>query len=232
MKALSIIFLCVLLTLGAQAQFGINAKYTIPADDSWPYTAESGNGIFSAPYTRGWSVGLDYWFRLKNKRVEFLPEINLMQLSHAEIDIANHANIYSFFFNTNFYFWDFNGDCDCPTFSKQGPTLEKGLFIQVSPGVSLWDVEFGEQFARIDDQQMVFSIGAGGGFDIGITDLLTLTPMATVRYFPEVKMEGALLDPSNPNSWPVPNSSIVSTESPLLWSVGLRLGFRLDGSRY
>ncbi|PHN01795.1 hypothetical protein [Flavilitoribacter nigricans] len=234
MKALPVIALCLFFALSAQAQFGLNARYLIPAEDNWPYVTENGGqSSISRPYDKGWSAGLDFWFRLKNKRVEFLPELNYTQLTNSEgslIEFESETKIYSFFFNTNFYLWDFTGDCDCPTFSKQGPTLGKGLFIQVSPGISYWDGVYRDAVSLIDDEALAFSIGGGVGFDIGITDLVTFTPMANLRYFPEVKLEGSI--PTSENN-PLPDLvTLTSTESPFLWSVGLRLGFRLDTSRY
>ncbi|MCB9291906.1 MAG: hypothetical protein H6559_02055 [Lewinellaceae bacterium] len=35
----------------------------------------------------------------------------------------------SLFLNANIYFLDLEGDCDCPTFSKSGGFLQKGLFL-------------------------------------------------------------------------------------------------------
>lgn len=233
MKFLSVIVFCLLFTWHANAQFGFNAKYLIPGEDNWPYLTDNGSeSSFSRPYDKGWSAGLDFWFRLKNQRVEFLPELNYTQLSNSDLAlIESETRIYSFFFNTNLYLWDFNGDCDCPTFSKQGPTLAKGLFIQVSPGVSYWDGNYRDALAQVNDESFSFSIGGGVGFDIGLTDLVTFTPILQARYYPEVKLEGNLVAGENT---PLPDLPvrITSTDSPLFWSVGARLGFRLDTSRY
>lgn len=227
MKALPVLVLCMLLAISVQAQFGVNGKYLIPSEDTWSFTSSRGEGSFSSVYDKGWSAGLDYWFRLKNKRIEFLPEVNVAQLTSSEPgSVQSETSIYSFVFNTNFYFWDFTGDCDCPTFSKQGPTLEKGLFIQVSPGISYWDAAFQNSTAAVDDGVLAFSIGGGIGFDLGINDLVTFTPMLNVRYYPEVSLEGNLLNPVD-SSEP---TAISATESPLIWSAGFRIGFRLDNN--
>jgi len=216
------------LSLSLQAQFGVNGKYLFPGDN-WQVTGLPGQEETGDLFNKGWSAGLDFWFRLKNKRVEFLPELNYAQLSSPVEALPNsEARIYSFFFNTNFYFWDFTGDCDCPTFSKQGPTLEKGLFIQISPGISYWDVIHGNELIQLKDQAFAFSIGGGVGFDLGITDLITLTPMANVRYFPKVDLEGIAVSVNDINF----NLLSRGSASPLIWSAGLRLGFRLDYRSY
>ena len=227
MKTFFVILLISFFSLSLQAQFGINGKY-LATSQSWKASGEPALGEPIDLFDNGWSAGIDYWFRLKNKRIEFLPELNYTSLSKTFPNtLSSEASIYSFFFNTNFYLWDMNGDCDCPTFSKQGPTLEKGLFLQLSPGVSYWDIDYGsEGLAVIKDQVLAFSIGAGIGFDLGLTDLVTLTPMANVRYFPKVnpKSELTLTDE---NGDPIAEAVSISA-SPLFFSAGLRLGIRLD----
>lgn len=233
MKVLSFVALCFLLTSTLSAQIGFTGRYLIPGEDTWPYVTSNGNenSSLNRPYDSGWSAGVDFWFRLKNQRVEFLPEFNYTQLTISEGSfLESETRIYSFFFNTNLYLWDFKGDCDCPTFSKQGPTLAKGLFVQISPGVSYWDGNYRTALAQVDDESLSFSIGGGIGFDIGITDLVTITPMFNIRYYPEVKLEGSLVQPENV---PLPDLvTITATDSPILMSAGLRLGFRLDSDRY
>lgn len=231
MRYFPVAVLVVFLFQSAEAQFGISANY-LSTNEQWEFSAFDG---FNAPENlveNGWSAGIDYWFRLKNKRIEFLPELNYASFTNDyTMDLRSQSDVYSFFFNTNFYLWDFNGDCDCPTFSKQGPTLEKGLFVQLSPGVSYWKLAYGNKDAPfLEDESAAFSIGAGAGFDIGITDLITLTPIVRLRYYPSV-------DSESPISYLDENEVLTDgtariAGSPLFWSGGIRLGFRLDSDRY
>jgi hypothetical protein len=209
----------------AQAQFGLNGKYVF-AGDNWQLTPTTGGQEETSDlFDKGWSAGIDYWFRLRNTRIEFLPELNYTRLNNSLAAYSqNEANIYSFFFNTNIYFLDLAGDCDCPTWSKEGPTLQKGLFLQLSPGISYWDMSLGaEEVNLFADRHVALSIGGGLGFDLGLSDLITFTPMVNVRYFQKMTLE---------------NFDILNTQfggfvsdaeaNPLLLSAGLRLGIRLD----
>lgn len=227
MKFIPALVLLLVLSFSAQAQFGVNGKY-VSAGENWQLTpSTTGQETSSDLFDNGWSVGVDYWFRLRNKRIEFLPELNYTYLNNAQAAYTeNEANIYSFFFNTNIYFMDLVGDCDCPTWSKEGPTLKKGLFLQVSPGVSYWDMSVGtDEVNLFAERHAAFSIGGGLGFDLGLSDLVTFTPMINVRYFSKITLENALvLDDM------VDGDRFVSDEAanPLLISAGIRLGIRLD----
>ncbi len=123
----------------SSAQIGINASYSQQQANDWfdsislPVDNEIG------PFVSGYAAGIDYWFPLENVRIDFLPEL---RFSHFETDLANSSDYfyqhdsYEFIWNTNFYVLNLTGDCDCPTWSKQGDTFEKGFFIQLSPGLS------------------------------------------------------------------------------------------------
>lgn len=226
MRATAYLILLLFFALNAQAQFGVNGKYLSPQNDWQISAAFSGQETNTQLYDRGWSAGVDYWFRLKNFRVEFLPELNYTLISNSTPNFTqNKASIYSLFFNVNVYFLDFAGDCDCPTWSKEGPTLKKGLFLQLSPGLSYWDAQVGVGDDVLANRPTVFSIGAGLGFDLGISDLVTITPMVNARFFPNVSLQ--TLSDTDTESF-----LVKETASPLFISGGLRLGFRLDTSRY
>lgn len=223
MKRLFPLFLFLLIGFSLQAQFGINASYRFNDAQDWQFYR---NGDTDRPIeilADGPAFGLDFWFRLKNARVEFLPELNFARYTTDDL-IDFEADYYSFFFNTNFYFLDFMGDCDCPTWSKEGPTLEKGLFLQLSPGVSYVDQSVSEDRQLLEGNALSFSVGAALGFDIGISDLLTVTPMAGARYYFPTTWE-------NLSTLPVdePVIAIESEDSSnLQFYAGLRIGFRFD----
>ncbi len=126
-----------------------------------------------------WNVGnefaLGYWFRLKNKRVEFNPSIYYGATSS---DLGLDLKTIGAEFNVNIYPFDFGGDCDCPTWGKQGPQLEKGFFIQLTPGYTMYDLE---SPTVAFENSSGFTAGFGVGMDIGINNLVTLTPIARIR---------------------------------------------------
>jgi len=184
----------------------------------------------------GLQIGIDYWFRLKNKRIEFLPEFSFYQLE-VELKrqvsqffrITNHlrANVIQFHFNTQIYPFDFSGDCNCPTFSNDGNFFKKGIFIRLAPGLSygqfideisdvnLPGVERGSTFQN----KIVPTLRAGIGMDIGLIDWLTLTPFVQYTHTFETGTFQFF-------GLPAPPDNALSEITQLHF--GLRLGFRFD----
>jgi len=178
--------LLLLFILGASlnnlcGQVGVNARYNATQAPDWDLSG--GTQITELPGS-GLSYGIDYWFRLKDKRIEFTPELNYFSATvEPSGSVLLTTTLYSFFFNTNIYLLDLLNDCDCPTFSKQSGILQRGFFVQISPGLSL--PQFEHDLSRINSTErntgdLAFSVGAGLGFDIGIADLITVTPMADI----------------------------------------------------
>ena len=231
MKKQTVLFLFGILALSADlsAQFGFNAGYRWNDSDNWVEQSASGNQSLDL-LPNGYSIGVDYWFRLKNARVEFLPELNYSSFAQTFADDREiNARFLSFFFNTNFYLFDFMSDCDCPTFSKQDHTLQKGFFIQVSPGLSYlsnkglsFNLEL--QAYTFSANSLAFSIGAAAGIDFGLSDLITLTPIAGLRFYPSAEWEN--LDEFTGDD---PNRNIRDTATSILqYHAGIRLGLRFD----
>lgn len=170
---------------------------------------------------------LSYWFRLKEKRVEFLPELGYYTgLSSSEI-LPSKQQRFSFLFNVDVYLFDIINDCDCPTFSKQGTGFQRSFFIELSPGLDY-------QFLKMEDptdlerdydgSELAFRFGIGAGYDIGISDLITIAPIISINYATRPKWNG-LSD--------VPNLTIPENGSGSEWilSLGVRMMFRPDYTR-
>lgn len=171
-------------------QIGISAAYKNFNAQDW-FTAPSQSAEIS-PYS-GYNVGMNYWFRLKNQRVEFLPELsygnNEGDLGEGELSVQ----FLNFQLNTNIYLLDFNNDCNCPTFDKGGNFFTKGFFIQLAPGVSRISLETRLESQEPDlpseDELTAFNFGVGVGVDFGISKLITLTPLVRYHFYPEVESE-------------------------------------------
>ena len=210
LMALSIIILNSQLLFG---QFGAKASYLSMNAPNWGdyYKGELGEN----PYPQaGWKFGFDYWFRLKNIRVEFLSEASYGKHEYLFDQGWVRSNFYSLALNVNLYPFDLAGDCDCPTWSKDGDFFSKGFFIQASPGLSLLTNKFTKEPISINnDEGFAFFIGAGVGLDIGLSDVFTITPLASISYAPAVE-------------WWDTTGGIRS--SIVLTGVGVRLGFTLD----
>lgn len=223
MKRLALLFVMSSFALTLSAQFGVNVRHNWNEAENWMITGDNGQQDI-ALLEDGFSFGVDYWFRLKNYRVEFLPELNYSQystLADPELNFSTRA--VSLFLNTNLYLFDLKGDCDCPTFSKEGPTLEKGFFLQISPGVSYFDYQDSQLELLVESSELVFSIAGAVGFDLGISDLITITPMVGLRFYPnnfreDIDKFSVITDSENAQE----ESSIRQAFA------GLRLGIRLD----
>ncbi|OAV45352.1 hypothetical protein [Lewinella sp. 4G2] len=201
----------------AAAQFGVSAFYNVnnldvPQNDAWP------EGRY-ADLDNGPELQLNYWFRLPNQRIEFQPTLFF---SRAGLRESNQSTTYSSIglqMEVNVYPFDFGGDCDCPTFGKQGPALQKGFFIQGSAGFAI-DVLGSSLF---DNAGGGLVYGGGAGLDIGISDLITLTPTATIRRSDPYR-NIALVDQ---------NGEDAGTPNKLLtYQLGLQATFRFDHKRY
>jgi len=218
-----LLFHFVLITFALQAQFGINASYRINDMPELIGTDINNPAQEENLLESGFNLGLDYWIPLSNIRIELLPELNYGRYTRTfESQSTLKAQFFNFFFNVNFYLFDLMGDCDCPTFSKQGSPLSKGFFAQISPGFSFVDTAIKETDESAGDWG--FNLGAGIGMDIGLSDLITLTPMAGVRYYPNTEFAGMYLVEDGSSG----GSKLDNQFDILQWHAGLRLGFRLD----
>ncbi len=189
---LSLVFL--LVCTFASAQFGISAKFNSNSFDKWNEHFSGTNQPTNGIHSTGYEFGANYWLRLKDKRIEFLPEISYSINNKFEANFVDplffpntefsmssiHLN-----FPTHLYFLDINNDCNCPTFSKQSDFLSKGLYVFLSPGISYNTnkVTFSAtENNDINESSISYRVGAGLGYDVGLSDLLTITPFFSYNY--------------------------------------------------
>ena len=168
------------------SQIGVRIKYNNNANFDG-ISSNVGNFFYDTKlYDHGYELGLDYWLRLKDYRIEFLPEIygaySSTAIADTENDVATMLRV-GFNFNTHFYVLDFKEDCDCPTFSKEGPGINKGFFLHLSPGImyETLQMDISGQSAN-EANYLHFKLGGGVGLDLGISDFLTITPIYTLNF--------------------------------------------------
>lgn len=175
------LLLLLLIGLGGSplyAQFGLRAQYgfaDFSADAAIQDIVESQHGI---------DIGLHYWFRLKNKRLEFFPEISYAALDQGQSE-STEALPYTYRrigvrLPARIYPLDFASDCDCPTFSKQNDLIQKGFFVEVAPGY-FYDQSSIDRIDREDSHGQA-EVSVGVGLDIGINDLVTVTPLVSYAW--------------------------------------------------
>ena len=211
----SLLFFCaLLLTTFASAQVGVTGFYNFnSARAVGDVNPDFDNEL---PYENGPELAVNYWFRLPKNRIEFQPTLYYSQ--PGEESGYREAG---FQFKTNIYVFDLGTDCDCPTFGKQGPQLEKGFFLQLSPGVARHWIKS----PVIDGiNATALSLGAGVGVDFGISNLLTLTPIASVRH--------TLTDFTGNNFTDVDGQELDIQGRLTTFQLGLQATFRFDKKRY
>lgn len=211
--------LALLCSFRGYSQFGFKAVTTFPK--SRIAQSSTGNKLF--PFISG--VGVDYWFRLKNYRLEFLPAVHA-QYGHERLDLDQNLegvlnwSVIDLVPSVQFYPLDFFNNCSCPTFSKQGQFLKKGLFINLTPGVALSKLSSKQTAISAIHETILFG-RAGAGLDIGLSNLLTISP--SISYQVSQRLD-----------W---SDIFVSTTAHTLniYSgvfVSLRVGMRLDKKNY
>ncbi len=237
MKRTAVIFLFSIYTLTLSAQAGLTLSYqqldapnwTSLMNESTIYQFDN-EGNFSPAL----HYGIDYWFRLPEVRIEFLPTLSYSKFSEQPVSLlpdlaapqSLDLSIAALTMHTNIYFLDFLGDCDCPTFSKQDPLFKKGLFVQVSPGAvstiqSLGDITTLNN-ERTTNSDIAFSMGLGLGLDIGFSDLLTLTPFVRAKRHFNVNWNDFEYQMTGQKPENSPNNTNHLTQ----FEAGIRLGIR------
>ncbi len=219
--------LALLFTTSSYSQIGFSIAYKDLSANNWEnlianYNVSVENGV--SPLREGTDFALDYWFRLKKRRVEFHPELSYSRFIRNSSEVELKSGMINFSFHTNIYPFDFGEDCNCPTFSKGGSFVEKGLFLQVSPAVSYLNNSFKDDSGEEKNSDLAYGIGLGVGLDFGLSDFITITPM--IRYSYMVDAEWKDLDQHLNIDAPDAANKNVTNFSTLYF--GLRLGFRFD----
>lgn len=203
------------------AQFGLRFKYNNAAYNDWDQSIQKSYFTDKKMLASGLEIGADYWFKLKKRRIEFMPELaySASKTTYNQYDLVSIAmTSFHFNFNTHIYALDMEGDCNCPTFSKQGTTINKGLFFHFTPGISYNNLLTRNlQVRSYEAKSVSFKAGIGIGLDLGVSDLITLTPILSYYFSSSVPYENI--------DYPTVNTN------PKLLQASMRVGFRPDYGR-
>lgn len=182
--AIAFSFLC---SFGVSAQIGIVGSFQTFKAGDWEklilQDLPNQSGLYPI---YGFGIGIDYWFRLKKRRIEFTPELSYSHLDGSFDGITAKHDLLSFFFFTNVYPFDLASDCDCPVWSKEGNFFSRGFFLQLAPGASYLHSDTSEKDIFPDAGNNLILGGAiGAGLDLGLSDFLTVTPVARFYFYPK-----------------------------------------------
>ncbi len=226
---LSIIFFFAF-TAFANAQFGVAVKYEKNNYKAWQQLYDfNQDRLYAADLT----FGVNYWLRLKKYRVEFLPEVSYT-IWNGESTISGiiPTEQYSsgltrigFQIHTQIYPMDLEGDCNCPTWGKDNSFIKKGFYFSLSPGVDylIHDLVY-EGESQENQNSLAFKIGVGGGLDIGVSKLITISPFVMVNFYPTISSSQF----NNLQSICDSCSETVANDRNTQVSAGIRLIFRPD----
>jgi hypothetical protein len=221
------------LTTFGQAQWGLMVNYSNNQAENWKL-GDNPDGSFQerSILGQGYSASLDYRLRIPRTRIEFLPALGMGRAARTFTESPNSriapplefsVRYAGFNLPVHIYFLDLDGDCDCPTFSRQGPSLKKGLFLMISAGINYLDLSLENQTANIDQGSWAGNLGVGLGLDLGLNKRLTISPLLRGIYSPSVRWE-KLVPPDNTMAIQpdfTPNSPLMQFQP------GIRLGFQL-----
>ncbi|MCE2790206.1 MAG: hypothetical protein LW630_09885 [Saprospiraceae bacterium] len=220
-KVFGVIFSCFLFLASGNSQFGVRTAYTSQQFPNWSNALNSKDKLFGF----GVEAGVNYWFSLKKKRIEFYPELTISRsFGNPKPGWQKAAFTTGMMgIQTQIYALDLGSDCDCPTFSKQGPSINKGLFFlfTVAGGKFTGEIEElrGTQSQEYKTDGWVYRAGLGLGLDIGFSDLVTLTPHVTYVYYSGMDWRG------------LSGEDLLVTDHPRQVQAGVRVSFRPDYGR-
>lgn len=200
-------------------QIGLRSAYQLNTFSNWNQYFQSQDLEASRVFETSLQYALDYQFKLKDTRIEFYPYVSYhtasssLRLTPSSIELRQ----FGMGLRSHFYIFDMIGDCECPTFTKQGSILKKGFFLSAGLGADLSSKKIGS--AAFDDQNIDIKFSAGLGLDLGINELLTLTPFASFQYYPSISWHELRV--------PFGGSSGNVETSLSQIQLGLRVGFHL-----
>lgn len=189
MRSLLILFFTISIAVPSFSQFGIQTRFMLDQSKTLKDLGITNGSVYA---------GLEYHFRLKKKRIEFHPGVGVrIPIGSKEygsiqgIDAAIPIDLYLF---------DFEGDCDCPVWNKEGEVFKKGFFLEVIPGVSYQTLKRTNFQAPVDPAEPIQTngiipfLGIGAGLDLGLSERLTLTPTISYFFFGTKDWDGLAVD--------------------------------------
>ena len=181
-----IIVISIFFSQSATAQWGIRASYGQVTNDRWEAPPPNCDcEAFSRQFS---SLGLDYTFRLKNKRLEFYPELSYTKTESFGYPGLNqnlhHTTSLRLVWNTQLYPLDFGSDCDCPTWSNSNDFFKKAFFVFLAPEIGSQNhLDYTEGGNKIKSNSgLIFGISGGVGLDIGFSDFFKISPILRYGY--------------------------------------------------
>jgi hypothetical protein len=182
MKQIWMLLCVIMIPVLGRAQLGGSIGYSWGKAPGWIMD-------LSAPPGEGVMLDLEYAFPFKQLRMELVPGLALSKLSTPEILGVNTTSTwYSAHLQWRIYPFDLQGDCNCPTFSRKGNLLQKGFWVAAIGGVTAMDNRINFDILQGVSIRRSLSVmgGVQAGLDLGLSEVLTLSPFLGFNYLPAV----------------------------------------------
>ena len=185
----SLFFCCSL-----HAQVGVSLSYRNVNAPYWELLLGKNNAMFK----NGHSFSVDYWLKMKNVRIDLLPELGFSKFSNEIAPIGDYskrtfiAQFFNFQINANIYPLDFFKQNTDKTNRNATENVARSVFVQISPGTSMVYLSYraASEEMLLPPRRTTYFIGLGAGFDIHYRNYLTLTPMLRYQHYPSVRWTG------------------------------------------
>jgi hypothetical protein len=194
MKILSSLFFSLFFCFSLNAQVGVSLSYKNMNAPYWSLLLGENETLFK----NGHSFSVDYWLKMDNVRIDFLPEFGFSKFSNEIAPIGIYpkrtfiAQFFNFQLNTNFYPLDFFKQHTDSENRNPTENVARSVFVQISPGASMVYLSYRAAFEEmlLPPRTTAYFIGMGAGFDIHYKNYLTLTPMLRYQHYPSVQWNG------------------------------------------
>ncbi|MFN8281225.1 MAG: hypothetical protein U0V49_13180 [Saprospiraceae bacterium] len=183
MRCIILILVLIFCSNWMNAQVGYQLDFSRHA---YQLNGSSSNSPNESLHSLGGEIGIQYWWRLKNRRVEFTPGFHIATDIGRKNSFQNYnlTNIQAaLLVPVQIYPLSFKDDCNCPTFKKQGTFFKKGLHFIVQPGLSVNRRNIAHDSIATSDVTITVVLGIGAGLDIGLNRSLTLTPFVLYQIY-------------------------------------------------
>jgi hypothetical protein len=139
--------------------------------------SEGNNSSYNETLTN-YHIGIQYQFNFENYRIEFYPDLkygfNVDPVEPLNANFQINQQFISAGVPIRFFVLDFEGDCNCPTFSKGSNFFSKGFFFEIRPGYQ-WVLSSSNQEETKSKSLKRFGGSLGAGLDVGLSESLTIT---------------------------------------------------------
>lgn len=161
-------------SIALKGQYSISYRYVHNSYDTWNERVKE-DKVFPMNH----EIAAGYYLKLPNYRIEFQPEVIYGSKTSASLSIKElegrqvEQSYVGLSVPIHFYLFSMKDDCDCPTFSKQGPKFLNAISAYIAPRLRYNMRTMNDQS---ETSNLVPSLGGGLAYDLGINDLVTITP--------------------------------------------------------